>query len=145
MAAFTESELEDEFEGEEEEEVNNEPEPGFAIGEVVFPVEKEKDFVDPTAILINHADTYVGKNLGIVSSEFRLIRSHSRTIYVIETNDSSAFVTRDCRILLLSVPEYSKDRRRRRGIRRGGTSGRGRQCERRGAQVLETFRYSEKS
>ena len=67
MAAFTESEMEDEFEGEEEEEVNTEPAPGFAIGEVVFPVEKEKDFVDPTAILINHADTYVGKNLAMVS------------------------------------------------------------------------------
>ena len=61
---LTESEMEEEFAEEEEE--PREPEPGFAIGEVVFPVEKEKDFVDPSAVLINHADTYVGKNLGMV-------------------------------------------------------------------------------
>ncbi|CAG7834071.1 unnamed protein product [Allacma fusca] len=53
------SEVEDEF--------NEEDEGGeiFAIGTVVFPVDREKDNVDPRAVLINHSDTFVGRNLAV--------------------------------------------------------------------------------
>jgi len=42
---------------------------GFAIGTVVFPVDKVQDFVDTESVLVNHVDTYIGKCLGEALSE----------------------------------------------------------------------------
>lgn len=37
---------------------------GFQIGTVVFPVERIPDWVDPTSVLVNPVDSYIGKFVG---------------------------------------------------------------------------------
>ena len=49
---------------------------GFAIGTVVFPVDRDKEIVDLDSVLINAADSYIGRSVGQVRYSFYIFHFH---------------------------------------------------------------------